>query len=79
MEVLFSILAFSHLGIGAAGSRVGISVRPSSPEPLTKQFEVVEADSNLDESGVLPIVRLMPSAQLSATRQSRIVPNYALH
>src|SRR5260370_16527325 len=72
--VLFKIFVPSiwlFVPLGPLSEYVAI---PSSPAPRTKLFCAVRFRPRLSGPGVLPLFRLIPSAQLSATRLSWIVP-----
>src|SRR5580692_6662506 len=73
-EVLFKIrvpVIWVLFPAEPASEKVAI---PSSPEPRTKLFCAVRFIPVLLGSGRLPLFRLIPSAQLSATREFWIVP-----
>src|SRR5258705_7828535 len=74
IEVLFIIfvpLIWELLPLAPASENVA---NPSSPLPRTKQLSMVRFIPVLAELGVLPLFRLIPSAQLSDTREFWIVP-----
>src|ERR1700687_1095773 len=72
--VLFKILVPSIWPFAPLGPRSEYVAIPSSPAPRTKLFRAVRFRPRLSGPGVLPLLRLIPSAQLSPTRLSWIVP-----
>src|SRR5260370_25654678 len=73
-EVLFKIFVPSICELSALAPASEYVAIPSSPAPRTKQFCTVRLKPTLSGLGVLPLLRFIPSAQLSATRLSRITP-----
>src|SRR5258708_1028558 len=73
-EVLFRILVPSIWELSPLAPASEYVAIPSSPAPRTKQFCTVRLRPTLSGSGLFPLLRFIPSAQLAAIRLSRRIP-----